>query len=774
MKKILLIALVMVLAFGAVAYASGFPDINKDDSLEEAVGLLQSYGIVQGYPDGTFKPDKSVTRAEMAKIMTVAAGYYEYSKNMTSVYDDMHGHWAESYVELANVLNIVKGISPTTYGPDNVIKFDEAYTMIVRLLGYSDEALQGSWPTNYLEKARELNLFENVDTSKVYASRRDISIMLYNAMGMNLVASKDNKSVYPTGKTLLSKLGEMKTKEITLTDLKTESFDYTDYLFNKWDVYYDNTGKTVYVANPRHNEFSGTVTSLLSNRVIFVTDNYGNVRAFQLPEVPIVINGKKGSFSNLVNSHIKVVYEDDSFNGDVIGIIAYKETDVKVIGRNDLYKEGSKYFAGKQLPTTSSYDINYNKLHITGDADALSEIRTNDVVYFYETNESDRATALTLNVVRNQTTGIVTDALTMGSATYYTVNSISYKTGENFIFTEKASLNDKVTLILDKNNNIIKVNILSYGKFPSTYGIVLSSSGSTNGSATAKIMDDSGNVKSYQLADNSSVVTVYESGSDLVKQSLIKTNDFVKFDPVTSGTLKIISLMPAKYISSNYSSQSHTLSNGYWISQDTYIVYESNNKYQLLEENQLDSYLEGKAVIGYKGHIEALYLTKGIKSTSYVTVTPETPQSYNGTIYSMIKGVTKIDSSTSHVQFFNNGNVFSVSNSSAAGLKISSVMNTYVKAVIVNGVISSIERVTPETEKIKITQVYSNQLLIDGITYMEYSSDASVYICTFDSSGNISGFRSGSKTDIKSGSTAQLYDLYGGFDGIIDVVLIFN
>lgn len=774
MKKILLIVLVMVLAFGAAAYASGFPDINKDDSLEEAVGLLQSYGIVQGYPDGTFKPDKSVTRAEMAKIMTVAAGYYEYSKNMTSVYEDMRGHWAESYVELANVLNIVKGISPTTYGPDNVIKFDEAYTMIVRLLGYSDEALQGSWPTNYLEKSRELNLFENVDTSKIYASRRDISIMLYNAMKMNLVASKDNKSVYSTGKTLLSKLGEVKTREITLTDLKTESFDYTDYLFNKWDVYYDNTGKPVYVTNPRHNEFSGTVTSLLSNRVIFVTDNYGNVRAFQLPEVPIVINGKKGSFSNLENSRIKVVYEDDSFNGDVIGIIAYKETDVKVIGRNDLYKEGSRYFAGKSLPVTSSYDINYNKLHITGDASMLSDIRTNDVVYFYETNESDRATALSLNVVRNQTTGTVTEALTMGNVTYYTVNSISYKTGENFIFTEKASLNDRVTLILDKNNNIIKVNILNYGKFPSTFGIVLSSSGSTNGSATAKIMDESGNVKSYQLADNSSVVNVYESGSDIVKQSLIKTNDFVKFDPVTSGTLKIISLMPAKYISSSYSSQSHTLSNGYWISPDTYIVYESNNKYQLLEESQLDSYLEGKAVIGYKGHIEALYLTKGIKPTSYVTVTPETPQSYNGTIYSMIKGVTKIDSSTSHVQFFNNGNVFSVSNSSAAGLKISSVMNTYVKAVIVNGVISSIDRLTPETEKIKITQVYSNQLLIDGITYMEYSSDASVYICTFDSSGNITNFRAGSKTDIKSGSTAQLYDLYGGFDGIIDVVLIFN
>ena len=58
---------------------------------------------VQGYPDNSFKPDRTVTRAEMAKVVTVAAGFNEYSKNMTSSYEDMHGHWAESYVELADV-----------------------------------------------------------------------------------------------------------------------------------------------------------------------------------------------------------------------------------------------------------------------------------------------------------------------------------------------------------------------------------------------------------------------------------------------------------------------------------------------------------------------------------------------------------------------------------------------------------------------------------------------------------------------------------------------
>jgi len=776
MKKISLIILIIILALAASinVYASSFPDISKDTYLEKSAGLLSGYGIIQGYPDGTFRPDQAVTRAEMAKIVTVAAGWYEYSKNMTTVYEDMRGHWAESYVELANVLNIVNGISPTTYGPDNLIKFEEAYTMILRLLGYSDESLPGPWPPNYFKKANQLNLFQNIDTSSEFASRKDISIMLYNALNCNLVQVKDNNAVFTTNKTLMSLLGSKITKDITLNDLKVENFDFADYLFNKWDVYYDNKGKAVYADNPSYKEFTGTVTSLLTNRVIFVTDDYGNVRAFKLPEIPIVINGEKGTFDNLGDSNIKVVYEDSSFNGDVIGIVAYKKTDIKVIDRPSLYKEGTKVFAGKNLPTTNNYEINYDKLHIHGDAKTLEEIKENDVVYFYETKESNRVTALTLNVFRSQITGIVTDVQTVNNITYYTVNSISYKTGENFIFTENASVNDNVNIIFDKSNNIIKLNILDYGKNPSTFGIVVSSGNSTNGNSTAKILDEYGTLKDYSLADNSGVVTVVETGSDLLKKTSLKKNDIVKFDPEASGTLKIIDYITPQYIASSYNNQTNTFSNGNWISQDTFIVYEKDGKYQLLKPNQLDSYLEGKAVIGYKGYVEAIYLNKGIKPIIPVTVKPETPQTYNGTIYGIIKGVTKIDNATNHVQFYNNSNVFSVSNSSAAGKRISSVLNSYVRAVIVNGIITSIDKVTPETEKIKITQIYSSQMLIDGITYMEYATNTIVYNCTTDGSGNITSFKVGSKSDIKSGSTAQLYDLYGEFDGVIDVVLLFN
>ncbi len=777
MKKILfiIIVLIMTLASYMNVYAQSYPDVQKNAVLEEAVGLLSGYGIIQGYPDGTFKPDKDVTRAEMAKIIIVASGYSEYSQNMTSVYDDMHGHWAEKYVELANALNLVNGISPTTYGPDNLIKFEEAYTMIIRLLGYSDKSLAGYWPSNYYQKAVELNLFKNVNTNSVFASRKDITLMLYNALDCDMVKVRDNNTTYSTGKTLLLSLGKKATKEITLADLKTESFDFADYLFNKWDVFYDSNGNPVFVTNPRYSEFNGTVTSLLTNRVIFVTDAYGNVRAFKLPDVPIVINGEKGTFSNLNSSRIKVVYEDESSSGAVIGIVAYKVTDVKAIERENLYKEGSKTFAGKALPLKSNGEINYRKLHIYGDASTLEEIRQDDVVYFYETKDSYRVTALTINVLRKQTEGVVTNIQKVNGSTFYTVNGISYKNGEDFVFTENISVNDNVKLILDKNNNILKINVLKYGKYPTTFGIVLSSTNSTGGSASVRIFDKFGALKTYSLADNSSVVSIGENNGAQTKQTFLKKNDFIKYDPVSNGDLKIIEYVPSPtYISNNYNAETRTLSNGYVVSSNTFIVYESNGKYQLLEPGQLDTYLLGKAVLGYNGHIDALYLSRGIKPEGSITVTPEVPQTYNGTIYGIIKGVTKIDDSTSHVQFFNNSNVFSISNTSAAGKKTSSVLNTYVKAEIVNGVVSSIDKIPPETDKVQVTQIFSNQMLIDKITYMEYSSNLTVYVCTVDRSGIVTGFKAGSKSDIKAGSIVQLYDLYGGFDGIIDVVIIFN
>ena len=68
------------------------------------------------------------------------------------------------------------------------------------------------------------------------------------------------------------------------------------------------------------------------------------------------------------------------------------------------------------------------------------------------------------------------------------------------------------------------------------------------------------------------MVRVVENDSGVLKQTLIKANDLVMFDPVSSGTLKIINLMPARNIAASYNSQTQALENGYYISTDTFIA----------------------------------------------------------------------------------------------------------------------------------------------------------------------------------------------------------
>ena len=74
-KLVVLLAVVMMFAFSASAYAATFSDISErpvveQDAIKKAVAL----GIIEGYEDGTFGPDKTITRAEFAKIAVTAAG----------------------------------------------------------------------------------------------------------------------------------------------------------------------------------------------------------------------------------------------------------------------------------------------------------------------------------------------------------------------------------------------------------------------------------------------------------------------------------------------------------------------------------------------------------------------------------------------------------------------------------------------------------------------------------------------------------------------------
>ena len=107
-----------------------YTDVKSTDWYNNAISTLSNAGIVTGYNDGTFRPDQPITRGEMAKII---AGFANLSKG-TKTFTDLDGHWSKRYVELAAGNGWISGYPDGSFQPDKKITRAETVTMINRVL----------------------------------------------------------------------------------------------------------------------------------------------------------------------------------------------------------------------------------------------------------------------------------------------------------------------------------------------------------------------------------------------------------------------------------------------------------------------------------------------------------------------------------------------------------------------------------------------------------------------------------------------------------------
>ena len=168
-------------------------DINADNV--EAVDLLTTLGIIQGYEDGSFDPEGTVTRAEMAKmIYTIRndgnddASAYE---TVTTTFQDVSGHWAEGYIKYLQNTGIVAGKSATQFDPDSQVTTGEAMKMALALGGYDEEhaGLTGiSWLNNTVSLATTNGLTDDVASAIAGGcTRQDAAQILANVLSMTAV-----------------------------------------------------------------------------------------------------------------------------------------------------------------------------------------------------------------------------------------------------------------------------------------------------------------------------------------------------------------------------------------------------------------------------------------------------------------------------------------------------------------------------------------------------------------------------------------------------------
>ena len=187
MKKVLsiVLSLVMVICMMPVmAFADTVYSDVSGQPCEDAVTTLSNLSVINGYQDGTYRPDGVVTRAEVAKLIVSALGLADQAEGSTSSFTDLQlAQWAEGYIGYAQSLGILEGDGDGTYRPGDAVTYNEFAAAVIRALGYTEDSLQGTWPAIYVQKATALGLFNNVSNGgSTGANRGDIAVMLYNAL----------------------------------------------------------------------------------------------------------------------------------------------------------------------------------------------------------------------------------------------------------------------------------------------------------------------------------------------------------------------------------------------------------------------------------------------------------------------------------------------------------------------------------------------------------------------------------------------------------------
>ena len=199
LKKVLALVLAFACAFTMFAGAA-FTDSADIKVDTEVVDTLVALGVVNGYDDGSFKPNGTVTRAEMAKMIYVLrtgnSDASAYNDDKTS-FTDIGSHWARGYIKYCQSLGIIAGKSNTKFCPNDKVTAQEAAKMLLVTLGY-DATKAGLVGANWAAKtnalADENGLLEDVTTSFTAACPRQYAAqIIYNAVFAHTVVLRDGE-----------------------------------------------------------------------------------------------------------------------------------------------------------------------------------------------------------------------------------------------------------------------------------------------------------------------------------------------------------------------------------------------------------------------------------------------------------------------------------------------------------------------------------------------------------------------------------------------------
>ncbi len=180
--------------FSAVpAYA--FTDMTDDNQYTQNVQRLSDFGIINGFSDGSFRPDETLTRAQFAKIIVCMLDKEDEAKSnsvVTPFFDVDQFYWAVPYINYVSKNAIIKGYTDGSFHPESELTLAEAVTVLLRTLGYNEENVGYYWPDNYMDQANSMGLTNSVMAGAYEPiTRLETAILVDNALFTDKNGTKD-------------------------------------------------------------------------------------------------------------------------------------------------------------------------------------------------------------------------------------------------------------------------------------------------------------------------------------------------------------------------------------------------------------------------------------------------------------------------------------------------------------------------------------------------------------------------------------------------------
>jgi len=405
------LSLAMVFSTVSFVFGNSLSDINTNEH-KEAIETLYGLNLVSGYSDGTYSPDKTLTRAEFTAIVVRALGYKINGVYATQFSDVAADYWASGYIATANGLGIIYGYGDGTFRPTASVTYGEAIAMVMRALGYSQNYGEINYPYGYVMIASGIDVLENVDYATLNApiNRGEMAQLVYNALDCDIHNFTAKGFDLNKNETMMKRLGVTKTEgmmvytENTLINIieKVGQYGYT---------YKNKDGKIVaFVAT------SEAFTGKVKNGKLIVGDSKYTVPT---TSAAAIVNAEVIGTKSIASYEGKTVTLNCKMSGSTIdklySIVEWSGVD-KQLTKSTIYNEKKNTLAGIEVPKS---ELTF----IVNGASNVSEFAVDDVVTIYLNSKKE---LVRVDGADSIISGVVQKLYVNNGVNYYTINGVEY------------------------------------------------------------------------------------------------------------------------------------------------------------------------------------------------------------------------------------------------------------------------------------------------------------------------------------------------------------